>query len=121
MTQKAGNDDASILTPHVILPPPPVLNVDVPGYYEDDDKDRSIDSSVALSNGTSTGGGTLINGKETTLVGDIDGEYAEGEYPPLPDDYYFNHSATRGGDDVLRDHFNDDLEVPIDDLTDAQV
>ena len=61
LTQKAGNDNASILTPRVILQPHPVLNVDVPGVYKDDDKDRSIDSSVALSDGTSTGGGTLIN------------------------------------------------------------
>ena len=89
--------------------------MDLPGDFKDDDKDRSIDSSVALSDGTSTRGGTLINGKETTLAGNIDGEYAEGEYPPLPDDYSFNHSVTRGGDD------DDDLEVPIDDLTDAQV
>ena len=61
LTQKAGNDDASILTPRVILPAPPVLNVDVPGVYEDDDEDRSIESSVASSDGTSTGGGTMIN------------------------------------------------------------
>ena len=61
LTQKAGNDDASILTPRVILPPPPVLNMDVPGVYEDDDKNRSIDSSVASSDGTSTGVGTMIN------------------------------------------------------------
>ena len=61
LTQKASNDDVSILTPHVILPPPPVLNVDVPGVYEDDDEDRSIDSSVASSDGTSTGGGTMIS------------------------------------------------------------
>ena len=63
LTQKAGNDNASILTPRVILPPPPNLNVDVPGNYKDDDEDKSIDSSVASSDGTSTGGGTLINGK----------------------------------------------------------
>jgi hypothetical protein len=61
LTQKAGNDNASILTPRVILPPPPVLNVDVPGDYKDDDKDWSIDSSVPSTDGTSTGGGTLIN------------------------------------------------------------
>ena len=61
LTQKAGNDDASILTPLVILPSPPVLNVDVPGDYKDDDEDRSIDSSVPSTDGTSTGGGTLIN------------------------------------------------------------
>ncbi len=114
LTQTASNDDASILTPRVILPPPPVFNVDVPGDYKDDAKDRSIDSSVALSDGTSIRGGMLINGKETTRAGNIDGEYAEGEYPPLPDNYSFNHSATRGGDD------DDNLEVPIDDLTDAQ-
>jgi hypothetical protein len=30
LTQKAGNDNASILTPRVILQPHPVLNVDVP-------------------------------------------------------------------------------------------
>ncbi len=59
LTQKAGNDDVSILTPRVILQPPPVLNVDVPGNYEDVDKDRSIDSSVVLSDGTSTRGVTL--------------------------------------------------------------
>jgi hypothetical protein len=63
LTQKAGNDNASILTPRVILPPPPVLNVDVPGDYKDDDKDWSIDSSVPSTDGTSTGGGTLINQK----------------------------------------------------------
>ena len=54
-------------------------------------------------------------------MGDIVGEYADGEYPPLPDNFMFNCSATRGGDDVLHDHFDDDLEVPINDLTDAQV
>ena len=61
LTQKAGNDNASILTPRVILPPPPNLNVDVPGNYKDDDEDKSIDSSVASSDGTSTGGGTMIS------------------------------------------------------------
>ena len=121
LTQMAGDGNASILIPCVILPPPPVLTVDVPVDYKDDDKDRSIDSSVASSDGTSTGGGTLINRKETTLAGDVDGEYAEGEYPPLPDDYYFNHSVTRGGDNVLHDHFDDDLDIPINDLTNAQV
>ena len=39
----------------------------------------------------------------------------------MENNYSINHSVTRGGDDVLHDHFNDDLEVPIDDLTDAQV
>ena len=39
----------------------------------------------------------------------------------MPDDFLFNHSATHGGDDVLHDYFNDNLEVPIHDLTDAQV
>ena len=81
----------------------------------------SIDSSVVSSDGTSTGGGTLINRQETTRAGNVVGEYAEGEYPPLPDNYSFNHSASCGGDDALHDHIDDDLEVPIDDLTDAQV
>ncbi len=61
LTLKASNEDASILTHRLLLPPPPVLNVDVPGVYKDDDKDRSIDSSVASSDGTSTGGGTMIS------------------------------------------------------------
>ena len=61
LAQKAGNDNASILTPRVILQPPPVLNVDVPGVHEAVDNDTSIDSYVELSDGTSTGGGTLIN------------------------------------------------------------
>jgi hypothetical protein len=87
LTQKAGNDNASILTPRVILQPPPVLNVDVPDVYKDVDKDTSIDSSVISSDGTSTGDGTLINRQETTCAGNIVGENAEGEYPPLPDDY----------------------------------
>ena len=39
----------------------------------------------------------------------------------MPDDFLFNHSATHGGDNVLHDYFNDDLEVPIHDPTDAQV
>ena len=54
-------------------------------------------------------------------MGDIVGKSAEGKYPPLPDNFLFNHSATRGGDDALHDHINDDLEVPINYLTDAQV
>ena len=61
LTQKAGNDNASILTPCVILQPHPVLNVDVPGVYKDVDVDTSIGSSVVLSDGTSTRGGILIN------------------------------------------------------------
>ena len=39
----------------------------------------------------------------------------------MPDDCSFNHSATPGGDDVLHDNIYDDLEVPINDLTDVQV
>ena len=61
LTQKAGNDDASILTSHVILQPPPVLNVDVPGIYEDVHEDTSIDTSKVLSDGASNGSGTMIN------------------------------------------------------------
>ena len=49
------------------------------------------------------------------------GDYHEGEYPPLPDDYSFNHSAMRGGDDTRNDNEGDNLEVPNDDLTDEQV
>ena len=121
LTQKAGNDDASILTSHVILQPPPVLNVDVPGIYEDVHEDTSIDTSKVLSDGASNGSGTMINWQETSLAADNVGEYAEGEYPPLPDDNSFNHSATRGVDDAQNDNINDDLEEPIDDLTDVQV
>ena len=61
LTQKAGNDKALILLPRVILQPPPVLNVDVPGVYKDVDRDLSIDSSKVSSDGTSTGGGTQFN------------------------------------------------------------
>jgi hypothetical protein len=92
LTQKAGNDNASILTPLVILQPPPVLNMDVPSVYKDVDKDTCIVSSAALSDGTSTGGGTLINLKKT--MGD----------PPLPDNFSFNHSVTHGWDDATGFH-----------------
>ena len=121
LTQMAGNDDASILTPRVILQPPPVLNVDVPGVYKDDDEDTSIDSPLVLSDGTSTGGGTLMNRQETTRAGDVVGEYAEVKYPPLLDDYSCNHSANDGVDDALNDDIDDDLEKTINDLTDAPV
>ncbi len=83
LTQKAGNDDVSILTPRVILPQPPVLNVDVPSPNDDVDNDTSNVSSDVSSAGTSTGGGTLLTGKEMTVAGDV-----EGEYHPLPDDYF---------------------------------
>ncbi len=55
LTQKGGNDEMSILTPRVILPRPPVLDVDVD---DDADEDTSIVSSDVSSADTSTGGGT---------------------------------------------------------------
>jgi hypothetical protein len=110
LTHKGGNEEMSILTPCVILPQPPVLDVDV---NDDANKDTSVVSSDVLSADTSTRGGTRITGKETTMVGEV-----EGEYPPLPEDYTFNYSASGGGDEPDGDNDNDDLEI---DLTDEQV
>ena len=39
----------------------------------------------------------------------------------MPDSYLFNHSATGGVDDAWNDNIDDDLEGPIDDLTDVQL
>jgi hypothetical protein len=47
------------------------------------------------------------------MVGEV-----EGEYPPLPDDYTFNYSASGGSDEPDGDNDDDDLEI---DLTDKQV
>ncbi len=47
------------------------------------------------------------------MVGEV-----EGEYPPLPDDYTFNYSASGGGDEPDGDNDDDDLKI---DLTDKQV
>jgi hypothetical protein len=110
LTQKGGNAKMSILTPRVILPQPPVLDVDVD---DDADEDKSIVSSDELSADTSTGGGTRITGKETTMVGEV-----EGEYPPLPEDYTFNYSANGGGYEPDGDNDDDDLEI---NLTDEQL
>jgi len=60
LTQKGGNDEVSILTPHVILQQPPVLEVDV---ADDDAGDKtSRVSSDVLSADISTGRGTQIIG-----------------------------------------------------------
>ncbi len=57
-----------------------VLDVDVPSHDDDVDNNTSNVSSDVLSADTSTGGGTLITGKEMTVADNV-----EGEYPPLPD------------------------------------
>ena len=122
LIQKAGNDEVSILAPRVILPQPPVFDVDVPS--PDDamiNNNISNVSSDVLSAGTSTRGRKLISGKETTESGDVEGEYAH-----LPDDYLFNYTASNpkscGGGENERDKGdNDDLDDPIDNLTDKKV
>ena len=73
LTQKAGNDDVSILTHRVILQQSSVLDVDIPSVDRDVNKDTSIVSSDVLSVGTSTRKGIQITQKETTHAGDDDG------------------------------------------------
>ena len=55
-------------------------------------------------------GHSLIDRRQLLRVTSV-GEYAEGEYPPLPDNYLCNHSATGGVVDVRNDNIDDDLEV----------
>ena len=116
LTQKGGNDEVLILTPCVILQQPPFLDVDAADDAAGNDTSRV--SSDVLSADTSTGRGTQIIGKEMTVADEV-----EGEYPPLPDDYSFNYSASSpnlhgGGDETDGDNDDDDLEI---ELTDKQV
>ena len=92
--------------------------MDVPSANDDAGNDTSHVSSDVSSADTSTGGGTRIIGKKMTVVGEV-----EGEYPPLPDDYTFNYSASSpnlhgGGNKPDGDNEDDDLEI---ELTDEQV
>jgi hypothetical protein len=108
LTLNAGNDNMLLLTPHILLSIPPVIDVDVPNR-ENINVDSNIDSDNELSSvssdARSMGEGKLILGKGTTVVDVVEGEYAH-----LPNDYSLTYSATgnklRGGDNG---HDNDDL------------
>ena len=103
----------------MILQQPPVLDVDVDVADDDAGNITSRVSSDVSSADTSTGRGTQIIGKEMTVASEV-----EGEYPPLPDDYSFNYSASspnlRGGG-VETDGDNDDDDDLAIELTDEQV
>ena len=103
----------------MILQQPPVLDVDVDVADDDAGNITSRVSSDVSSADTSTRRGTEIIGKEMTVASEV-----EGEYPPLPDDYSFNYSASspnlRGGG-VKTDSDNDDDDDLAIKLTDEQV
>jgi hypothetical protein len=109
LPQNAGSDNALLLTPRILLPIPPVIDVDILNC-EDIDIDSNNELPNVLSDATSTGRGKLIPGKGASVV-----DVVEGEYAPLPDDYPFDYSPTsnklRGGVDV---HDDDDLDSLID-------